>query len=168
MKTLLAVLACVVAAPAFAAPMAFEGEFVAARHKVTFKTGYDIFSCSEEGGEWYENRGCVFNGENNLSVVKNGDTWLARVSTINANASTCDFVGEARKLSDNVLLASAEGEEFVPGRTSNGGHWIPAICELVITYGADGSVAVKERDLRKCASFCGSTGMLEVKRATRK
>lgn len=167
MKLYLALFALTIGA-ANAAPVPFHGEFVAPRHKVTYKEGYDIFSCAEEGGEYAEGRGCVFNGQNNLSVVKNGTTWFARVSTITANASLCDFEGEARPVAANVLLATAEGEEFVPGQTSGSGNWVPATCEVLITYNSDGSVTAKERDFRKCASFCGATGLLEIKKALRK
>ncbi len=156
------------AAPALANPLSFEGEFVAPKHKVTFRHGYDIVGCTEENGEWHEGKGCVFKGENNLSVVKNGTTWFARISTISPNASLCDFEGEAVQVSPNVLLAKAEGEQFVPGARSGTGSWIPAVCEVQISYRPDGSVSVREKDFRKCASFCGATAFLSIPTAARK
>jgi hypothetical protein len=153
---------------ALAAPLAFDGEFVSPKHKVLFKTGYDMISCTEENGEWLEGSGCSFNGQNVVTVVKNGTTWFARVSTISPNTSLCDFEGEARQIAPNVLLATAEGEAFVPGQTSGGGSWVPSTCEVVITYNADGSVSAKEKDFRKCASFCGATGYLAIPKALRK
>jgi hypothetical protein len=152
----------------YASPLVFHGEFASARHKVTYKEGYDKFSCFEENGEWMENRGCIFHGMNSLSVVKNGNSWFARVSTITANAGLCDFEGEANIVSPGVLLATAEGEEFVPGNASGTGKWVPATCEMLITFQKDGSVSAKERNFRKCASFCDATGLLEIRRAFRK
>lgn len=65
-----------------------------------------------------------------------------------------------------TALTAAANWFTAEGETWDGDKWIPATCEVTLTY-ADGDT-VNVTNNGNCATFCGARANLEIKGAKRK
>lgn len=171
MKSLCTALALAISFPALAAIQP-EGTFASA-HPIYFFSYADKAACEADEGTWeaheQDSGFCFFNTEDTLTVKTAKDGYAVEIETVRTNAHTCSFEGAAKRVSENVLEASAESEMWVPGQGQEEGKFVPATCRVSLTYTNADTVDVRVVGApQACESFCGANASLEMEGAKRR
>lgn len=165
MKTLYALTIFFFSAASLAAESP-QGNFVF-HHDVAFGGGYTEKTCRKEKGTWKDGA-CYFGTADMVTVAREPNAeWNVKVETIRTNGRTCEFVGRAKAVSRNELLASMDSEEVIRGNGPDEYIYVPTQCELKITYIDENTIQVRKLDHQKCEYICAYASGLEVPAAKR-
>ncbi len=166
MKTVLAAL--LIAAPALAA-LSLEGTFDRAKD-VAFLGYQDEQACKSDDGRWdAKEKICFFEADDTVTVTNSTEGLKVAVMTISTNGRTCHFEGKGTQISEREIVASMDTEEYIAKDGSEDGEYVPAKCQVKVTYTDENTVNVTTlSEKNACAEICSYSASLEINGAVRR
>lgn len=129
-------------------------------HDIIMMNYADEASCTADQGEWVEDLGCSFAGEDTVEVSKDLNT--VSVETVTTNGHTCSVEATVKTIEPDMIIAETPSDEY----NDTTGEFETVTCQLTVKYSdANETVAVSSNG--KCQSFCGARAIPEIEDAKR-
>jgi hypothetical protein len=103
---------------------------------------------------------CFFDIENTVEVSGDSQGYKLVVATWGSNAHSCVFEGQVTQVLPQALVSE------VPTEVYRDGDFVPAVCEVTVSYENDETVNVSTNG--NCQEWCGARAWLEMGPATLK